>query len=76
MASRFAGFLRAAQLESIEKSRARGPLTAATMVRSKVGGDGGESNSPSRELPAEIYYRLVRRLILATPVSLPAGVPG
>ena len=29
------------------------------------GGDGGESNSPSSELPAGIYYRLVQYLFLA-----------
>jgi len=31
------------------------------LIRIRVlGGDGGESNSPSRELPARIYYRLIQ----------------
>ena len=32
----------------------------------RVGGDGGESNSPSRNFPDQMYYKLVRRFDLAT----------
>ena len=41
-----------------------------------VGGDGGESNSPSRELPAGMCYRLVRRLVLALRVPCRPEFPG
>ena len=41
-----------------------------------IGGDGGESNSPSRELPAGMCYRLVRRLLLALRVSCRPEFPG
>ena len=46
------------------------------IVRFGVGGDGGESNSPSRELPAGMYYRLVRRLVLALRVPCRPEFPG
>ena len=34
----------------------------ASLVGDSDGGDGGESNSPSRRCPAEMYYRLSQLL--------------